>query len=93
MQLPCAGQPPLILQHQGHSRTIVGVHRLGATASDRQRYSLLVLDPSLMRDALHEELQDGIHVRSRQWQVCAFWSPPAFKWEPAACRCQLLFLQ
>jgi hypothetical protein len=39
--------PPLYLQHQGHSRTIVGIEVLGGASGNNLR--LLVFDPSHSR--------------------------------------------
>ena len=45
-------RPPLYLQHQGHSRTIVGVERLS-----KGSMKLLILDPSTSPTAIRSELR------------------------------------
>jgi hypothetical protein len=54
-------KPPLYFQHEGHSRTIVGVeHR---RSQDGELWALLILDPNERTQALREALQTG-----RGWQ-------------------------
>jgi hypothetical protein len=49
----CSGKPPLYLQHEGHSRTVVGIERcLSPQAEARSgvaaaEYSLVILDPGM----------------------------------------------
>merc|ERR1711874_882564 len=70
-----ADTPPLYLQHQGHSRTVVGVERWGQGA-----IKLLVLDPShaktqmsgmVAADGLKAVRKTLAAMRSRQYQVVA----------------------
>ncbi len=68
-----AGRLPLYFQHQGHSRTIVGIQRTASgTASDD--YSLLLLDPGTPASTLHNALS-----QQRGWQVTN--SIPCFRRE------------
>ena len=72
-----AGKPPLYFQHEGHSRTIVGVERFKAdeaTHKGRLRrglsadgfiYNILLLDPSFKTKDLAAAFKSG-----RNWQVC-----------------------
>ena len=66
--LRSAGKPPLYFQHQGHSRTIVGIEREACTQApsnrDRDAYTLLVLDPGLPHGKLMTALQGNTG-----WQV------------------------
>ncbi|CAL8463782.1 g3316 [Coccomyxa elongata] len=41
-----SGKPPLYFQHEGHSRTIVGIERSGASDGQPEQVYLLILDPS-----------------------------------------------
>ena len=61
-----ADKPPLYFQHEGHSRTIVGVEWLHNPGKDAgPSVHLLVLDPSQGTASLEKSL------RSREgWQVC-----------------------
>ncbi|GBF94761.1 hypothetical protein Rsub_07644 [Raphidocelis subcapitata] len=54
---------PLYLQHDGHSRTVVGIERLAPPGREAE-YKLLVLDPSTDAGSLRESLR---HRRS--WEV------------------------
>lgn len=45
--------PPLYLQHDGHSRTIVGVEKRG------NQINLLLFDPSHWGSTLRGDVQDG----------------------------------
>ena len=100
-QHTCAGKPPLFLQHQGHSRTIVGIlrHRppLAQTSSSHQQddtYSLLLFDPSHrqgdMQSALHQGRQNA---HAAGWKVST--SQPASKYMSAIgmCSSQVYLLQ
>lgn len=53
------GKCPLYWQHQGHSRTIVGVERrvVGSGVATREETRLLVLDPQHSQEALASALQ------------------------------------
>ncbi|KAK9724103.1 hypothetical protein RND81_05G048500 [Saponaria officinalis] len=71
---------PLYFQHQGHSRTIVGIqvkHQKNGT----KQYNLLVLDPGHRTEALEKSLREnsgwqkflkrGLHtLRKPQYQLC-----------------------
>ncbi|KAK9822054.1 hypothetical protein WJX74_003875 [Apatococcus lobatus] len=66
---PPAGQPvvqcgrlPLYLQHQGHSRTIIGIQRSPA-ANGAHEYNLLLLDPGIATSNLQNAL-----YQQRGWQ-------------------------
>ena len=64
------GKSPLYFQHQGHSRTIIGIERESCAQApadrDRDSYTLLVLDPSMPHAKLMTVLQ-----RKTGWQVRA----------------------
>ena len=63
--VPCySGKCPLYWQHQGHSRTIVGVERrrIGTGLAVHEETRLLVLDPQHK----HEALAAALHAR-RDW--------------------------
>lgn len=47
----CTGKPPLYFQHEGHSRTIVGIEKTP------KGFSLLVLDPGISGDKLEGSLR------------------------------------
>ena len=60
-----AGKPPLYFQHEGHSRTIVGIERRPAKRPDfNSEFSLLVLDPSTHSKDLFNALRSQV-----KWQV------------------------
>ena len=75
----CAGKPPLYFQHEGHSRTIIGIERYKPTEGKAKRraessatcsnegylYNLLVLDPSHKTKDLVAAFRTG-----KGWQVC-----------------------
>ena len=62
--VPCAaGRLPLYFQHQGHSRTIIGIQRTLA-AGGTNDYSLLLLDPGAATSNLQTALS-----QQRGWQV------------------------
>ena len=77
--LCCAGKPPLYFQHDGHSRTIIGIERYKPTEGKaKQRaessatcsnegylYNLLLLDPSHKTKDLVAAFKTG-----KGWQVC-----------------------
>ncbi len=41
----CTNRPPLYFQHEGHSRTIIGIERRQQSGQAAPSYSLLLLDP------------------------------------------------
>lgn len=73
-------KPPLYFQHDGHSRTIVGIqvkHQQNGT----QQYTLLILDPAHRTAALERSLKEnvgwqklikrGVHtLKKPQYQLC-----------------------
>ncbi|KMT16419.1 hypothetical protein BVRB_3g050470 [Beta vulgaris subsp. vulgaris] len=71
---------PLYFQHQGHSRTIIGI-QVKHEKNGRKQYNLLVLDPGHMTEALERSLKEnfgwqkflkrGLHtLRKPQYQLC-----------------------
>ncbi|KAI3417860.1 uncharacterized protein J3R85_014128 [Psidium guajava] len=73
-------KPPLYFQHDGHSRTIVGIQVMHQPKG-MQKYNLLVLDPghrtvtlerSLKRNARWQKLiKRGVHtLKKPQYQLC-----------------------
>lgn len=74
-----AGKPPLYFQHEGHSRTIIGIERYKPSEGKAKRransnstcgnegylYNLLLLDPSHKTKDLSAALKSG-----KGWQVC-----------------------
>ncbi|KAH7444079.1 hypothetical protein KP509_02G063500 [Ceratopteris richardii] len=76
-----SGSTPLYFQHQGHSRTIVGVQRRKKHAASNEEVFLLVLDPSNKTEELLQSLRSkrnwqklikrGVHtLKKRSYQVC-----------------------
>jgi len=72
--------PPLYLQHEGHSRTVVGIERREFRGGQAPEYSLLVFDPGVppqkLRAALaagqgwQKMVRRGVHtLRQGQFQV------------------------
>lgn len=72
---------PLYFQHQGHSRTIVGIQVQKEMNGFQDRYSLLVLDPGQRTADLERSLRNGsgwqkmikrgVHtLRKSQYQLC-----------------------
>jgi hypothetical protein len=59
-------KPPLYFQHEGHSRTLVGVERRQRHAGQPAEVSLLILDPSQPTAPLVAALRER-----RQWQARA----------------------
>ncbi len=69
-----AGKPPLYFQHEGHSRTIIGIERFRPLNSksglkegcsdDGFQYHLLLLDPSFKTNNIASALSNG-----QGWQV------------------------
>jgi hypothetical protein len=52
------GKPPLYLQHEGHSRTIIGVERRDYGDGREPDMCLLLLDPGVPPPALREALEN-----------------------------------
>ncbi|KAM3297110.1 hypothetical protein ACQJBY_039140 [Aegilops geniculata] len=72
---------PLYFQHQGHSRTIVGIQKQKGNRGSQDRYNLLVLDPGHRTADLERSLttkkgwprllKRGVHtLRKPQYQLC-----------------------
>eukprot|EP00884_Botryococcus_braunii_P010055 jgi/Botrbrau1/19050/Bobra.0100s0074.1 len=51
------GRPPLYFQHEGHSRTIIGIERRGSASN--YEYTLIILDPSTRTEALKRALMQN----------------------------------
>ncbi|XP_062158563.1 uncharacterized protein LOC133866018 isoform X3 [Alnus glutinosa] len=73
-------KPPLYFQHDGHSRTIVGV-QVKIQQNRMQQYSLLIFDPAYRTTAIERALKEndgwqklikrGVHtLRKLQYQLC-----------------------
>ncbi|KAG9455357.1 hypothetical protein H6P81_008261 [Aristolochia fimbriata] len=76
-----SGKTPLYFQHNGHSRTIVGIQIQTKSDGTPEGYSLLVLDPAHSTAALEKSLREnngwqrfvkrGLHtLRKPQYQLC-----------------------
>ncbi|OAY78820.1 Zinc finger with UFM1-specific peptidase domain protein [Ananas comosus] len=72
---------PLYFQHDGHSRTIVGIQMQKGVRGSPDRYCLLVLDPAHKTKVLERSLRDkngwqkmikrGVHtLKKPQYQLC-----------------------
>lgn len=63
-----AGKPPLYFQHQGHSRTIIGIEQHRKPNGSEAELTLLVLDPSTRTQKLSDALknQDGWQQQLRR---------------------------
>ena len=70
-----AGKPPLYFQHEGHSRTIIGIERFRPAVQGKKglkegcsddgfQYHLLLLDPSFKTNNIASALSSG-----HGWQV------------------------
>jgi len=74
-----AGKPPLYFQHEGHSRTIIGIERFRPAVEGKNKsksgpqegcsddgfqYHLLLLDPSFKTNNIASALSSG-----KGWQV------------------------
>lgn len=59
-----AGNSPLYFQHEGHSRTIIGIERYRQKDASEHVYNLLVLDPSIKSEIIEAKLKQG-----KGWQV------------------------
>ena len=67
-----AGKPPLYFQHQGHSRTIIGIEQYRKPNGSEAELTLLVLDPSTRTQKLsaalknqngwQQQLRRGLHT-------------------------------
>ncbi|XP_038685484.1 zinc finger-containing ubiquitin peptidase 1-like [Tripterygium wilfordii] len=71
---------PLYFQHEGHSRTIVGI-QVRNQQNGMEQYNLLILDPAHRTEALERSLKDnigwqklikrGVHtLKKLQYQLC-----------------------
>jgi len=76
-----SNKTPLYFQHQGHSRTIVGIQKKKGYRGSRDQYTLLILDPGHRTADLERTLRSkkgwqslvkrGVHtLRKPQYQVC-----------------------
>lgn len=81
-QVALSAKPPLFFQHQGHSRTVVGVERRRLGRESDEETLLLILDPSSRSAELASKLQAGggwqglvkrglSTLRRREYQVVA----------------------
>ena len=59
-----ADKPPLYLQHEGHSRTIIGVEKQVPSGSGPPKTVFLILDPSTRTGPLDRALRER-----KGWQV------------------------
>ncbi|CAI9767768.1 unnamed protein product [Fraxinus pennsylvanica] len=75
-----SGKPPLYFQHDGHSRTIIGI-QVQHQINRMQHCNLLILDPSSKTRALEKSLKEnvgwqklikrGVHtLKKDQYQLC-----------------------
>jgi len=75
-----SNKTPLYFQHQGHSRTIVGIQKKKGYRGSRDQYTLLILDPGHRTADLERTLRSkkgwqslvkrGVHtLRKPQYQV------------------------
>jgi hypothetical protein len=62
-QVRLTGLPPLYFQHEGHSRTVIGIERRFVGRERQQTFALLVLDPSTRGPQLAAALSER-----RGWQ-------------------------
>lgn len=76
-----SNKTPLYFQHDGHSRTIVGIQMQERLRESQNQFTLLVLDPAHRTAALERSLKDGngwqqlirrgVHtLRKPQYQLC-----------------------
>jgi hypothetical protein len=75
--------PPLFLQHDGHSRTIVGVERRRATPAERWRYLLLLFDPSTVESQRARRTLDAMVAATQRAEDAAD-RPPDLRGSPSA---------
>ena len=66
-----ADKPPLYLQHEGHSRTIIGIEKMFRAAGEPPSVALLILDPSTRTGPLDRALRGR-----KGWQVLILWPIP-----------------
>ena len=62
--LHCAGKGPLYLQHEGHSRTIIGIEKVFRASGQPPAVAFLILDPSTRTGPLDRALRER-----KGWQV------------------------
>ena len=62
--LHCAGKGPLYLQHEGHSRTIIGIEKVFRANGQPPAVAFLILDPSTRTGPLDRALRER-----KGWQV------------------------
>eukprot|EP00887_Chlorella_sp_A99_P007524 scaffold2.g7524.t1 len=62
-------KPALYIQHEGHSRTVIGVER--RMVGDKDEFSLLMLDPGVRPATLANVLREG-----KGWQRFVLWVEP-----------------
>ena len=62
--LHCAGKGPLYLQHEGHSRTIIGIEKVFRANGQLPAVAFLILDPSTRTGPLDRALRER-----KGWQV------------------------
>ena len=60
----CAGKGPLYLQHEGHSRTIIGIEKVFRRSGQPPAVAFLILDPSTRTGPLDRTLRER-----KGWQV------------------------
>ncbi|AQK67698.1 zinc finger-containing ubiquitin peptidase 1 isoform X1 [Zea mays] len=76
-----SNKTPLYFQHQGHSRTIVGIQKEMVHRGSQEQYTLLILDPGHRTADLERSLRSkngwqrlvkrGVHtLRKPQYQLC-----------------------
>ncbi|KAJ6851191.1 uncharacterized protein M6B38_260970 [Iris pallida] len=81
MRLAVSEKTPLYFQHDGHSRTIIGIQVKKGLRGSKDKYSLLVLDPAHRTADLERSLTSnngwqkfikrGVHTfRKPQYQLC-----------------------
>lgn len=81
-QVVHSAKPPLFFQHQGHSRTVVGVERRRLRWDSEEETLLLILDPSSRTGELVGKLRSGAGwqglvkrglqtLRGREYQIVA----------------------
>lgn len=63
LEVRYTGRPPLYLQHEGHSRTIMGIEKRERRSGGDPELTLLLLDPGVPPPALTDALRDGV-----KWQ-------------------------
>ena len=78
--LHCAGKGPLYLQHEGHSRTIIGIEKVFRSSGQPPAVAFLILDPSTRTGPLDRALRErkGWQVRLQPSPACVLGSRHAF---------------